>query len=118
MSGRPHLVNTPIDDESTTLLHLAANTSTLGILQLLLQQEAVVNWQNDEGTGPLHVAAMWGNGATLKLLLEYGADPFITDSDAMTPLDYAQSQGNYHCDYSNLTSDYNPTRYNGQCYAM
>lgn len=93
MGCSSHLVNTAIDDEDTTLLHLAANTTVPAILELLLRHEAVVNWQNEDGLAPLHVAAMWGNEAAVKLLVNYGADPLIIDSDNMTPTDHAMSQG-------------------------
>lgn len=85
------LVNAPIDETDTTLLHLAANASS-AILELLLQHSAEVNQQNDEGISPLHVAAMWGNAEAVRLLLDYGADPLISDDDDMTPLDHAMSQ--------------------------
>ena len=93
LSSTSHLINTPIDDENTTLLHLAANTTTPVILQLLLEYGADINWQNDDGLTALHVAAMWGKDVVVMLLLEGGANSLIPDSDNLTPLDHAISQG-------------------------
>ena len=93
LSSSPHLVNAPIDDEDTILLHLAANCTTPGVLELLLQHGAKVNWVNEEGLTPLHIAAMWGKEDSVAMLLESGADPSIMDADDMSPIDHAMSQG-------------------------
>lgn len=93
LSSSPWLVNVPVDDEDTTLLHLAANTTTLAILHLLLQHGAEINKQNDDGLTPLHVAAMWGNREAVRILLDYGADAMGTDDEDLTPLDHAMNQG-------------------------
>ena len=91
-SSAPGLVNVPTDDTDTTLLHLAAN-STPAILQLLLENEADVNHQNEDGFTALHVAAMWGNSAAIRLLLDYGADPLLCDDEEMTALNHAVNEG-------------------------
>lgn len=97
-------MNVPIDDENTTLLHLAANSTTPAILHTLLTHGAQVNWQDDDGLSALHVAAMWGNGPAVKLLLGNGADAVIADGEDMTPLDHALSQGDEHSSYSSHPS--------------
>lgn len=97
LCSAPHLVNRAIDDEQTTLLHLAANSSLPAILKLLLSHGALVNWQNEEGMCALHVAAMWGNEPGLRMLLDGGADPVVVDEEDMTPLDYALREGITSC---------------------
>jgi ankyrin repeat protein len=93
LCSKPHLVNSPLDDVHTTLLHLAANSRMPAILQLLVSHGAEVDWQNEEGMSALHVAAMWGNVAAVRLLLDSGADPVVVDEEDRTPLDHAQGQG-------------------------
>lgn len=87
------LVHTAVDDENTTLLHLAANSSSPRALRLLLYHGADVNSQNDDGLTGLHVAAMWGREEAVALLLENGSDPSIRDEDDLVPLDHALNEG-------------------------
>lgn len=89
-------INDPVDDEGTTLLHLAANCKSPDIMQLLLENDANVDWQNEDGLTALHVAAMWGRDAIACLLLEYGASPCVSDEDGMLPVDYARKEGAFH----------------------
>lgn len=86
-------VNSPIDEEGTTLLHLAANSDDPTSLLILLDHGANIDWQNAEGFTPLHVAALWGREEAVRLLLEEGADPAICDEDELLPVDYARSEG-------------------------
>ena len=87
-------ISTPIDEADTTLLHLAASKLVPpAVVRKLLNHGALVNCQNDDGMSALHVAAMWGNVAAAKLLLCNGGNPFLKDSNDMTPLDHATSQG-------------------------
>ncbi len=65
----PHLVNQHVDEEDTTLLHLAANSSSSEVLKVLLQCEADMNVKIGKRV-TLHVAAMWGRDKAVKLLLE------------------------------------------------
>lgn len=92
----PGAVNAPIDDEGTTLLHLAAN-SHAPTLTLLLARGAVVNWQNSDGLTALHVAALWGRAEPLRTLLQHGADPAISDIDDLLPVDLAREEGHEDC---------------------
>lgn len=93
LSASPHLATQPTDEEGTTLLHVAAASSTAPIVQQLVQQGAEVNRQNEDEMTPLHVAAMWGNLQALRQLLDYGADPCVLDAEDQTPLDLALDQG-------------------------
>ena len=90
----PQLVNAPVDEGDTTLLHVAAaNLSAPAILRELLSLGANVQGQDSDGLSALHVAAMWGNGAGVRQLLQHGADPLLTDVEDMTPVDHALGQG-------------------------
>ena len=87
------VVNTPLDEEGTTLLHLGANSDNTTSLCILLDHGANINWQNADGFTALHVAAIWGRGEAVRLLLEEGADPTICDEDKLLPVDHARSEG-------------------------
>lgn len=87
------MVNTPLDEEGTTLLHLGANSDSTASLCILLDHGANINWQNADGFTALHVAAIWGRGEAVRLLLEEGADPTICDEDKLLPVDHARSEG-------------------------
>ena len=93
LSTSQEWVKQSVDEENTTLLHLAANSSSPRALQFLLQQGALVNSQNGDGLTALHVAAMWGKEEAVGMLLEYGADPGIPDEEDLLPLDHAREQG-------------------------
>jgi len=94
LQGAPYdVVNTPLDEEGTTLLHLGANSDSTASLCILLDHGANINWQNADGFTALHVAAIWGRGEAVRLLLEEGADPTICDEDKLLPVDHARSEG-------------------------
>ncbi len=92
MCSSQHLINAPIDEADTTLIHLAAN-STPKVIQVLLRHGANIDCQEGEGLTALHVAAMWGKDASVKTLLEEGAQPLIEDDEHLTPADHAINQG-------------------------
>lgn len=89
------MVETPLDEGGTTLLHLAANCDTPAILQLLLDYGADPNAQDDDGYTALHVAALWGKADLTKLLLEHGADPTLYDFEELLPVDHARNEGTH-----------------------
>ena len=93
MKDFPHFPSTPVDQAKTTLLHLAANSSSPHALRFLLQHGADIDCQNEEGHTALHVAAMWGKKEAVALLLEYGADPLISDEQDLLPIDCAMKEG-------------------------
>ena len=87
----------PIDANNTTLLHLAANSPSLTILEKLLQTDGIfVNAQNDDGLTALHVAAMWGRREAVVTLLKFGAESTIWDIEDMLAVDYAKREGIVH----------------------
>lgn len=56
-----------------------------------------INTANEDGITPLHVASMYGQLSAIQALIENGADPFVVDSDGMTPLDYCVKEGHVSC---------------------
>ena len=97
ITNTPTIVHDPIDDDDTTLLHLAAVSTNTSIPRLLLNNNAKLNTQNKDGFTALHVAAMNGCTQSLEVLLEYGADPTLLDSDGLTPLDHAEEESYWQC---------------------
>lgn len=70
-----HIVNSEADvngvysDLGTTLLHLACETSDIGMLELLLQYGAYINSSDSTGQTPLHRCLAKRKTAFTKLLL-------------------------------------------------
>ncbi|XP_011408751.2 PREDICTED: ankyrin repeat and LEM domain-containing protein 1-like [Amphimedon queenslandica] len=83
------------DEDGTSLLHLAANSSPR-IASILISAGADINSRTlTDGYTPLHVAAMNGSADGVRVLLAEGADPTIIDTECMTPADYAMEEGHY-----------------------
>ena len=55
-------------------LHLATLVGDVGIIELLLENDAAVNAMTDEGWTPLHLAVSKGKRHIVQLLLDNGAD--------------------------------------------
>ena len=75
-----------------TPLGFASNHGNVPIAQLLLDNDADVNFRDEMGGTPLHYAAGKGNLAMVKLLVKYGADVTArTDSmiGGLCPWEYA-----------------------------
>lgn len=66
----------------------------LGVLRLLLQQNAAVNFQNDSNYTALMSAAEDGNDACIEILLEAGADTSLRENEGRNALEIAKA--NYH----------------------
>lgn len=67
-------MNSDLDDEERTPLHLAAGTGRAGVCVSLLGQGARVNARDDEENTPLHLAAAGGHTAVFDPLLAAGAE--------------------------------------------
>lgn len=80
-------------------LHVAANSPSRDVLELLLQLDRVdVDGREEESLlSPLHVAAMYGREELVEMLLRYGADPFVVDGEGLTPVDHAHINGHSLC---------------------
>ena len=66
----------------------------LGVLRLLLQQNAAVNFQNDSNYTALMSAAEDGNDACIAILLEAGADTSLRENEGRNALEIAKA--NHH----------------------
>lgn len=91
------IVNMPVDEDNTSLLHLSVKDQETTITQLLIDKGACINHQNDDGIAPLHVAAMNGATKCISLLLTNGANPLLHDVDGMTSFDYAEDENEIEC---------------------
>ena len=92
-----NIVNMPVDNDNTTLLHLSVKDEETTVTQLLIDRGANINHQNNDGIAPLHVAAMNGAIESIIVLLNNGASPLLEDADGMTALDYAEDENEIEC---------------------
>ena len=85
-----------VDNNHSTLLHMASYYGSVKVVQLLLERGADINARNKEGQTPLHrVLVRLDDHAgahyfdTIQLLLERGADVDALDNAQSTPLHVA-----------------------------
>ncbi|XP_076252370.1 ankyrin repeat protein mann-cup isoform X1 [Rhynchophorus ferrugineus] len=89
------------DEEPTVILCSYATQIVfphLGVLEVLLESNAVVNAKNESGWTPLHVATKAYNfdNDVVKLLLKYGAHLDQPDSQSRTPLESISDLVRHH----------------------
>jgi hypothetical protein len=77
-----------------TVLHVAAQTGELSIVQFTLDHGADAKVADTTGRTALHSAAAEGHESIVKLLLDNGADMSATDEDGDTALLAAALRGN------------------------
>jgi ankyrin repeat protein len=97
---RLHKVLTRTDERGFTPLHLAAERNQPESLKCLLIKDANPNIRSTLTTSeitPLHIAARHGHLASLQLLVQLGGDIMIQDKCHLTPVDYAQINGQDLC---------------------
>jgi len=89
-----------VDNNYSTLLHIASYNGEVEVVQLLLECGANINARNKEGHTPLHrVLVKLEDGArtsffdTIQLLLDHGADVDALDDAQSTPLHVASKYG-------------------------
>ncbi|KAF6169648.1 hypothetical protein GIB67_004040 [Kingdonia uniflora] len=79
--------------EGCSLLHLACETSDIGMIELLLQYGAHISAPDSKGQTPLHHCILKGRIEFAKLLLSRGADRQAIDDNGKTPLQLAADAG-------------------------
>ena len=82
-------VNSPLDAQGCTALHLAVQNHDRGAMEKLLRVNANVNQQDKEGQTPLFEAVAVRNIAMAKLLVEKGASFELRDDKKRNVLDWA-----------------------------
>uniref|UniRef100_A0A7N0TND8 ADP-ribosylation factor GTPase-activating protein AGD3 n=1 Tax=Kalanchoe fedtschenkoi TaxID=63787 RepID=A0A7N0TND8_KALFE len=71
------------------LLHLACEAADIGMLELLLQYGANVNFSDSKGQTPLHFSVLRGQATLTKLLIARGANLQAVNGDGKTPYELA-----------------------------
>jgi ankyrin repeat protein len=64
-----------VDDEGNSLLHLAAETEDLELIDFCMDVELNINAKNKAGERPLHVAVSAGSVGAVRRLVKAGANP-------------------------------------------
>jgi ankyrin repeat protein len=88
------------DERGYTPLHVAAERNQPESLKCLLIKDANPNIRSTLTTSevtPLHMAARHGHLACLQLLVQLGGDIMVQDRFHLTPVDYAQINGQDLC---------------------
>ena len=81
----PNSINEKREEDGYTALHNAAIIGNPSCVQLLLDNGADPNIQDNNGRTPLHDAIQQELGDVIRLLLDRGADPNIVDKEGKTP---------------------------------
>jgi ankyrin repeat protein len=91
----PAAVNSTADPASgSTILHVAAATGYLRVVQTLISSGANVNTMSKGGVNPLHVCCRDGYTSVVALLLQAGATvDCLTKGESVTPLHLAAQEG-------------------------
>ncbi len=76
-----------------TPLHLAAMQGHLQCVQLLLDNKADINAQNDNNDTPLHLAVYRGQLACVQILVQHQASLTIRNNNGETPAMLAAEKG-------------------------
>jgi ankyrin repeat protein len=87
----PRLLSTVFQGE--TLLMRAAEGQSVGMVTMLLEKGAEVNFADSCGRTALFVAAIYGSDEMVSILLLSGADPSMRRDNGMTPLFAASRYG-------------------------
>ena len=82
------------DDQDVGVLHAAAETGEIEIIELLVSQGCLVDSRNKEGLTPLMMAALYDEPSAFQMLLQNTADPSLKDNDGLSPLQCATKGGN------------------------
>ena len=118
------------DKKVQTLLHTAAQTGNVSVLEYVLSKDIPINAQDQEGNTPLHLAALNGHKAAVDCLIQHKADDSLPNSMNFIPEDYLETHSAYtigkrpdlHFDnllatknFDYLLADYHQTMENSGC---
>lgn len=73
------------DKNGNTLLHFAAASDNVPLIDSLIKSGVEIDAQNKLGQTPLHIAYKHGKLETSLLLIRYNADTNIRDNDGNIP---------------------------------
>lgn len=82
-----------VDGQSELVLHEAASSGNIDVVQALIGAGADVNACNDLSEAALHIAAGKDHAEVVRLLVEAGADASLRRIFDETPLDVARNNG-------------------------
>lgn len=80
-------------NQQRTPLHFAALMNHKRLIQLLLENQAVLEWPDEQKCTPLHLAAKRGHFDSVALLLTSGANIYAVDMRQWSALHYAAYNG-------------------------
>ncbi|KAM9316826.1 ankyrin repeat and SOCS box protein 3 [Gastrophryne carolinensis] len=92
-------------------LHQASFMERTDLIQLLLENGADKECQDDFGITPLFIAAQYGKYESLNLLLSHGADVNCQAKDKATPLFIAAQEGHEKCTELLMSKGADPNLY-------
>jgi ankyrin repeat protein len=89
MEIQPDAPPKPLDPRLAALIRAVRTGTPDRVGELLKQNPALINAQDQTGSTPLHHAAGFGSIAVMKVLLDHGADANAKNRRASTPLHWA-----------------------------
>jgi ankyrin repeat protein len=89
MEVQPDAPPKPIDPRLAALIHAVRTGTPDRVEELLKQNPALINAQDQTGSTPLHHAAGFGSVAVMQVLLDRGANVNAKNRRASTPLHWA-----------------------------
>lgn len=87
LAQRSDLVSACERSDEATVLRI------LGEKRFKSQKRSLVNQVDDVGSGPLHISCFLGLLSIVEILLNAGGDPFMLDSQGLSPIHYAIRSG-------------------------
>ena len=91
-----HLHSSTLTPTGQFPLHIAAQNGNVAIVELLLQNEAVLDLSDANGMTPIHLASIMGAREALGVMVKLAGAAVLSlpDASGVTPLMYACAYGN------------------------